>query len=308
MKQSAGAGTELPASLRPKPPDLNGLEITIPRPRPAQPDELVQRFEQLRVTHATRTPLAVGAEVKVDDEVTADVVAYDREMKVPQGGMEEARFLAGEETIVPGLGVAVTGHKVGERFTSPGFKIHLKAASRLQLPGVDENFLHQVDRGATIPELLESLAAEATQEQLAALEEDATRGVLQAVAQRTKLEIPENLIDLEIAWSWRAGQDAVLSRLGLSMEERNAALKARLNDSAVRQEAKQRISVTLTLRAVAEANGLQVTAKESNKANGSSELSQALESDAVTKDQTLQRLTHLRAVGFVMSRVKVRVS
>ena len=50
-------GADLPKGLLPRPPELSSIEVVMPRPKPVAPEELVQRFEQLRYELASRKPL-----------------------------------------------------------------------------------------------------------------------------------------------------------------------------------------------------------------------------------------------------------
>lgn len=300
---------ELPAVLRPRAPDLGGIEVVVQRPEPVSSDEILQRFEALRREVAARTARATGELIEVGDEVIVDIVTYTGDGKTVVAAVQQMELVAGGSSVIPGLGDALPGKKVGERFSEildsfggvpADFHVHVTTAKRLALPELDDALYGKLGRGANLSEVLESLANDAQQEQLALLGEEATRRALEAVAERAKLDVPDNLIDLEIGWSWRSGQDPVLAQLGVQMEQREAALRARLNDAQARAEARRRVAVTLTLRAIAEAQGLLVDA---NAGKPDAEP----DSSTLVRDDVLQRVSHLRAVDYVMERVKVRV-
>jgi FKBP-type peptidyl-prolyl cis-trans isomerase (trigger factor) len=285
-----------PSWPRPAVPDLSGLEVSVFTPEPVEPLELVTRLLQLRVDRASKTPLKSGEVLEAGDLAVVEVIGFAKDGKMVELAFKDLELVAGWPSSIFGLGEAVVGRKVGEEARldlSVPVWMRIKSGARLELPEFNEAFFGELGRGATLADVMDSLAAEAEAVQRTQTEAEATRRVLSMVAARAKPEVSEHLIDIVIGWHWQQGQGAVMKELGRPLAEQDAALHARLNHPQTRADAHEQLAVSMTMRAIAEAKGLVVEPLEETSGEFDSQ-------------QLSQQLTHLRAVAFVMENAAVK--
>jgi trigger factor len=316
-------------SLRVVPPALEDLEVEVTPPEPVTDVEIISRLGELRFLHAARAPRASGEAVAEGDEAVVDVVGRCDGALLPFSAREDELLWVEEPD---GLGRAILGWRVGDRKTLDQrvrddypvpalrgrlarFDIRVKAAAAVTLPNpTAPEFLRALGHGDTLKDALAGVNATLQEERVLRVRLEATRGALEQVVARTKVEVPEGLVDLEIGLAWRENEGAVLERMA-APGERDDALRGWLNEPRMRAETQARIATTLTLRAIAEREGL---APDQAKMNaeigrvvdalglGRRAIRGGSDGDALTYLEAAERLNHLAAVAHVMKHVTIR--
>lgn len=325
---------QLPAAIVPTVPDLSGLTVELSRPQPISEAQLLERLDELRYAMAARRERHAGEAVAEGDDVVVDVITYANGRVAPFGAQAGWRFRIEPIEHLPGFAEALVGLPVGQSstvraktlsakndpsvpFCPADFRVTVTSAAEVTLPDPqDAAFLARLGLGATIEEVFERLADQLAEEESARLQVEAMRSAIEALVERARVSVPENLIDLEIGLAWREGEGDVLARAGVSLAERDEDLRAWLRDRDERDRARRRLAATLMLRAVAKHAGLHVDSPEEARAYLAElagafhasvpDLERALDADPTTRARTLQRIAHLRAIAHVMERVTVR--
>jgi trigger factor len=140
--------------------------------------------------------------------------------------------------------------------------------------------------------------------------------VLDELAKRAKVEVPEALIDEEIRRRWQAAESPFLTSRGLTQDQLASAEAGWVQDPATRADARRRLGVSLVLRAVAERDKVEVTpelvrdlVQSSARAFGEevTNVGEALAGEEQAAQQVASVAFHVATVAHVMKRAKVEV-
>lgn len=324
------APVELPAV---KAPSLEGLTVTVPKPADLTQDDLIRRFHELKREHAKSRDRAPKEAVQLGDEVQLDTLGYCGGKLIPFS----ARFglwleLAPQEAL-PGFAEALAGEGVGDSIeidlTLPAtypvawlrskparFIVDLRAARAVTEPADDAPaFLAALKRGKTLDEVMNSIREELEDLLADTLVVEGQNLVLDAVAARGEVTVPEKLIDEEIRRRWGQLEGKALIARGFDATEQREAMQSWLDDPLTRADAGRRLKIGLVLKAIAEKEKLQLTPKkleEIAKAAGESfglkpaEVAAGLRESPALTAQMAQTAWHLLAVEHVMSKATVK--
>ena len=315
-----------------KAPSTEGLEVTVPAPAPLTQDELIRRFHELAREHAQVRDREIGETVVLGDDVQVDVLGYCHGQLIPFSIRSNLWMELAPQEMLPGFADAIAGSAVGDSLkvdlVLPGnypaqslqgmpatFVVDLIAAREVRMPDTDsDEFLRELGRGDTHEAVMDSIADELLEEQADLLWLEAQHLVLDQLASRLEVELPQSLIDDEIRRRWAAAEGEAVAEKEFSVEEQQEALGLWMKDPGTRAEVERRLRAALALKAVAERDRLQLTTEKtlellegSVEAFGLSpaDLREALV-DPTAAAQLKNVAWHLLAVEHVMNQARVR--
>ena len=235
--------------------------------------EFDARMELLRGRFATTTevdrPAAVG------DQVTVNLIATRDGAAIENGASEGVNYVVGVGGMLDGLDETVTGMSAGESatFTSTllggpeegqqaDIAVEVVKVSSRELPDIDDDFAQLVSEFDTMDEMRADLTG-AIMEQ--AKQEQAAQGrdrVLEALVAATDFELPQRLVDAEVAARKQDINDQ-LGRAGLTLESylENAGDEAKTPDefwARLESGTVQGLKAQIILEKVAEDSQVQV--------------------------------------------------
>ncbi len=249
-------------------PGYQGLVVTVPRTEVTD-EEVRAQLDRLRATSGEL--VEVGRPAHDGDQVTIDLHGA----LGPDGQSVDADDLlyeVGSGTAVPGLDEKLNGARVGDilTFDSPGpsgltsaVRVLVKEVKELVLPDVTDEWAKESSEFDTVAEL-EADIAERLRERKA-LEARLTRqqGAMRALVELVTEEIPDALVDAEMRER--------LHDLDHRLEQQHLTLPQFLSATQqdedafvaeLRQSALQSVKADLALRAVADAEEIEVTDDE----------------------------------------------
>lgn len=245
-----------------------GLEVTVPSPVVTDADVDAQ-VDRLRETEAELEEVERPA---VDgDMVTIDVHGTRDDAEVTS--TEDYLYEVGSGRIVPELDDALRGAEVGAilQFSADGpdgapvtFRVLVKAVQAKRLPVADDDWAAESSEFSTIEELRADLRARIGQVKLVQSQLALRQGAGAALAELVAVEeVPQVLVDQEV----RERLEDLGRRLegqGISAEQFLQVTGRTPEDlvGEVRQEAVAAVRLDLALRALADAESIDVTEEE----------------------------------------------
>ena len=238
--------------------------------------ELNRMAQNVASTEVVEKAAEMGDTANIDFEGFADGVAF-------AGGKGEGHDLKlGSGQFIPGFEEQVVGMTAGEEkdvnVTFPAdyhaadlagkavvFKVKLNKVTVTNVPAIDDEFAKDVSEFETLEELkndIRTKAAEAAEKQAQAAFEDAA---VEMAANNTTVEMPAALIEAELDNQMeRFGYQLQMS--GYSMEAYAKMMGGDVSTmrNAFRPQAEKQAKVNVTLTAIIEAEGIEVTEDDMN--------------------------------------------
>ncbi len=334
LKMSPIADSKGPVDLPTvKAPSIEGIGVTVPKPADLTQDDLIRRFHELKREHGKQRDRAAKEAVQLGDEVQIDTLGYCSGKLIPFS----ARFglwleLAPQEAL-PGFAEALAGESVGDaieiNLTLPAnypvewmrnkparFLVDLRAAKEVTMPDDEAPaFLKALKRGKNLDEVFDSIREELEDRLADTLTLEGENLVLDALVARADVTLSPKLVDEEIRRRWLALESKALISRGFEAAEQREAMQGWLEDPMTRADAERRLKIALVLRAVAEAEKLELTPaklEEMAKAAGEgfgltpAQVKEGLRESPELTEQMFQTGWHLLAVEHVMSKAKVK--
>lgn len=328
----AGAGAEPLALPTAAPPVLDGLTVEAPAAVAVAGDELVARFEALKREHAARRERAPGEALALGDEVVVDVLAWCEGRLVPFSARFDDAFALVPLPHLPGFSENLVGMEVGRsarvalvapddypaealRGKQLDFVVDVKRAFEVTPPKDDApSFLAATKRGSSVDEVMDRLAEEAQADEVDRLTLELQERVLDALAERVKVELPEALVTEAIRQRWWRQEGRALVHKGFDQSEQDEALAGWLTDPAVRLDAIRSLRIDVALEALRAAHGVEVSREAFDALLGElapafGVTAKALREEAKQDPQVARQLAELAVRGatveLVMSKVKV---
>mgnify|MGYP000267987645 CR=1 FL=1 len=314
-------------------PDLQSIKVTIPAPPSVQEEDLIERFEELRLDYAEVTPLGDEDTIMLGDWVRLHTIGYAEERVLPYSFHESLEMLLEPHGYLPGFCESLVGMSQGEtrivQITLPedypvpllqgkpaAFAVQLHEAKQVHLPEPeDQAFLKSLQMGATLEDIFSAICTTLEEEKSEELAERSTNKVLDTLVFKSKVRIPEGLIHDEIRQMWRKQEGVHMANREFSQEEQKQALEGWLADLKLRAAVRKRIGVVLVLRQLVHQHFQELPVEEfAEFIVGFSESLGFGVRDfrySVTKDPTIHRdiidkFLHIKAVDYVMSQVTVQ--
>jgi trigger factor len=326
----ANAPVELPQVQA---PSLDGLTVTVPKPADLTQDDLIRRFHELKREHGKSRDRAAKEPVSLGDDVQVDTLGYSGGKLIPFSARFGLWLELAPQPALPGFAEALAGESVGDSIeinvTLPAdypvawlrnkparFLVDIRAAREVNMPDDEAPaFLKALGRGKNLDEVFDSIREELEDRLADELTLEGENLVLDAVAARSDVTVPPKLVDEEIRRKWTALEGKALIARGFDASEQKEALQSWLDDPMTRADAGRRLKIALVLRAVADAEHLQLTPKKFEELATAAGEGFGLTKEQVSKglreapdltEQMAQTGWHLLAVEHVMSKAKVK--
>lgn len=255
---------------------LSREKVTVP------PKEVEEVIKQLLTREAEKKDVDRAA--KEGDQVWIDFKGVDAKTKEAIQGADGKDYplLLGSNTFIPGFETNLVGAKSGEEreftLTFPKdygvkalqnrkitFTVTVKKVQEVVSPKVDDAFAAKVGPFKTVAELKDDIKKELTARKEADTEQKHTDDLLRKIAEKSKVAIPEVMIDEQLDRIEREQRQNLTYR-GLTWQE---YLKAEgLAEEAFRKkhrpDAELRVKAGIVLAEIAEAEKITVTPEEFN--------------------------------------------
>ncbi len=260
-------------------PDLDSLEVE--RREPEVTDEMVERrIEQLRERLAEVTP--VDREVRVGDIVVADIDVYVDGAEVASERRRAIEVEVKEGVLIPELLAVVPGKKAGEvaeadltlaedhadqelRSRPARIRFTVQGVKEKKLPPLDDELAKQLTEGQqeTLAGLREAVRTDLVETAGRLSDLAFEREVVKALAEASEVEVPEALVDHEVAHQLDDLEDR-LKRQGLRLDRYLEYLQKTPEQwlQEARPDAENRIKVDLVLEEAGRRLGVEPTDEE----------------------------------------------
>jgi trigger factor len=247
------------------------LRVTIDSPVVTD-EEVEHRIDHLREQYAEF--VVVEREAREDDQVTIDITGSQDDEPQPGLTAEGYKYVVGSGSVVPELDEQLTGAKVGDilQFTADhpvpdqdpiDFRVLVKEIAEQKLPEATDEWAEEASEFSTLEELradtrtrLETVKK--VQAQMAIQEKAG-----EALAELVDEEVPEALVNAEVQ---NRIQDLAMRLQAQGMDLAQYIAATGQDQEAFVEELKatatQAVKVDLALRAVAEAEGTEVTEED----------------------------------------------
>ncbi|EPX60247.1 Cell division trigger factor [Cystobacter fuscus DSM 2262] len=329
-KAAQGSPVQLPPVTA---PSLEGLSITVPAPERITAQQIQERFQDLARAHATERMRLRTERIAWGDEVLLNLVGYSNGKLIPFSVRADVWVPLAPAPLLPGLYEQLVGHLPGEtvladillsqdypvealRGQPARFAVQIQAAREVKFPDpASPEFLKAFGRGDTVEAATNSVLKELERETVALLRLQAQEMVLNEVAARTQVDIPEALVDEEIRRRWGSSEGRAVTELKFTEKQQEESLQTWLKDEPTRAAVRHRLRIGLALSAICARDGLTLTqakVQEVLKAEAAAlgiPLEQAAASLREEPHQFArieQAAWHLMAVEYVMSKAQVR--
>lgn len=281
-------------------PGYVGLQVTVPSPGVTQ-EEVSAQVDRLRETDAQLEPVERSA---VDgDNVTIDLHGTSEGEEIPSA--TDLLYEIGSGSMLPGLDEHLRGSSAGDivAFESelPGgqtiaARALVKKVQRKVLPELTDEWVEESSDADTVEELQADLRRRLERSKLLQIRMAIREETMQALADLVEDDVvPDALVDLEVRDRLADLQQRLESR-GAGLEELLAATGRSAEDlvNGLQQEARPAVKVDLALRAVAAAEGMEITEEELT-----TELETTAERLGVTAAELRHQLEHNGRMGTV---------
>jgi trigger factor len=256
-------------------PSLEGLTVAAPELAPLTGEELQERFEALCREHAPRRDREECEEVALGDDVLLDILGYANGKLIPFSVRLDWWTQVAPEPLLPGFFESLEGAKVGMSFAvalelpetyaveslrgaTAEFIVEVKAAQEVGPVDVESpEFLASLELGSTLEEVLEQVGEALASEREAAARRELEERVLDALLERTPLELNPSVIDEEIRQRWLQAEYPALVAKNFSLEEIQESWEGWRMDTGTRVDAEWRLRVALVLQAIVARDGVQ---------------------------------------------------
>lgn len=262
--------------------DYKGVEAV--KPDATVTDEAVEEeLKRVQDRNSRLIPVEDRA-AEEGDTVNIDYAGY-KDGKAFDGGTAENYDLElGSGTFIPGFEEKIVGHEEDEDFeidlTFPEdygakdlagedvtFKVHINSVKTKELPELDDDFAMDVSEYDTFEEYKNSIKDDLEAQAEKSAQQTFENNVLEAVTDNIEVDIPQSMIENEIEHLYQH-QDQYWQQYGLSMDDYLHMTQQSKEDykELLRPQAEKQVKVYLTIKAVIEAEDLELTDEDKEKA------------------------------------------
>ncbi|MCA9331682.1 trigger factor [Candidatus Saccharibacteria bacterium] len=261
-------------------PDYKKINKTRPSAKVAEKD-VKDVIDSLRQRLAEKKD--VNRAAKAGDQVYIDFKGVDAKTKDAIKGADGKDYplTIGSNTFIPGFEPELIGMKAGGEktftLTFPNdygvkmlqnrkvtFTVSVTKVQELRLPKVDDAFAAKAGPFKTLADLKADIKKELTEEKQYQAERDLESELIKEISDKSKLAIPDVLIDDQVARLWTDLQQNIMYRGQTAQEFLEAEGKSEedYRKDILRPQATDRVKASLVLAEIAEKEGLEVTAEE----------------------------------------------
>lgn len=281
--------------------DYKGVEAV--KPDATVTDEAVEEeLKRVQVRNSRLIPVEDRA-AEEGDTVNIDYAGY-KDGKAFDGGTAENYDLElGSGTFIPGFEEKIVGHEEDEDFeidlTFPEdygakdlagedvtFKVHINSVKTKELPELDDDFAMDVSEYDTFEEYKNSIKDDLEAQAEKSAQQTFENNVLEAVTDNIEVDIPQSMIENEIEHLYQH-QDQYWQQYGLSMDDYLHMTQQSKEDykELLRPQAEKQVKVYLTIKAVIEAEDLELTDEDKKKA-----ISSLAEDTGLSEEQVAEQI------------------
>lgn len=281
--------------------DYKGVEAV--KPDATVTDEAVEEeLKRVQDRNSRLIPVEDRA-AEEGDTVNIDYAGY-KDGKAFDGGTAENYDLElGSGTFIPGFEEKIVGHEEDEDFeidlTFPEdygakdlagedvtFKVHINSVKTKELPELDDDFAMDVSEYDTFEEYKNSIKDDLEAQAEKSAQQTFENNVLEAVTDNIEVDIPQSMIENEIEHLYQH-QDQYWQQYGLSMDDYLHMTQQSKEDykELLRPQAEKQVKVYLTIKAVIEAEDLELTDEDKKKA-----ISSLAEDTGLSEEQVAEQI------------------
>jgi len=255
-------------------PGYGGLVVTLPA-LDVTDEEVTAQVDRLRATSGelvdVTRPVLSGDQVTIDIRGTrpeADADGDDSDLTA-----DDFLYEVGSDTVIPGLDDQLTGTKAGDTVTfdaeiealeqTVSFTVAVKEVKELSLPDADDAWAEEASEFATMDELRADIAERLRQRRIVEAQMALQQKTVEALCELVTEEIPEQLVLQELRERIHdlnhrlEGQGMNLGQfLGVTGRSEEEFLEE------LRAQSLQSVKADLALRALVEAEAIEVTDEE----------------------------------------------
>ena len=228
--------------------------------------------------------VTVNREAKNGDQLEVDFQVFQDNVAIEGGTAEKHQVVIGEKKFIPGFEEKLIGMKADEEkeFTIPfpkeyhaehlagkdaTFKVKVGLVQERQVPKVDDKFASGIGKFKNMKELKANIKEGIEKEKIGKQGEDQKTKIIEAIVERSEIEVPEILVIREID-TMMAELEADISRMGMDKQkyfEQVKTTEEKMKEEWKKEGAAKRVKAALILRKLAEENKLSPTSKEIEK-------------------------------------------
>ena len=218
--------------------------------------------------------------VEKDDIAVIDFEGFKDGVAFEGGAGKDFELTIGSGQFIPGFEDQLIGAKKGDdvlvkvkfpeeyhseelKGADAEFKVKINAIKKKELPALDDEFAKDVSEFDTLKELKADVEKKLKESKDAQAKAETEDKAIEAVADKTEVEIPECMIEQQLNMMLR-DYDARLQGQGLNLQQyfqmtgmTADTFKAQFKDHATKQ-----VKVSLTLEAIAKAEKVEATAED----------------------------------------------
>lgn len=260
-------------------PDLSKLKLDTPDGAVSK-QQLESTLNELRIRQATFEDKTTNAEK--DDRLTLDFTAKDSKTQedLPSAGAKGYNLLLGSHQLIDGFEEQLLGLKAGEskkfslvfpkdyyeesfRARKVDFEVTVTNVSKVNMPAVDETFISQFGPFKTVKEFEAELKKQIEYENKQAIRRAQEDQVLSELSEKTKVKLPDQLIDREFTYLKDAARQNAVTN-GQTWQE---FLESRNQneddyDKELKDVAAKRVAGGIAIGEIAKEQKLDVTSDE----------------------------------------------
>lgn len=255
-------------------PGYGGLVVTLPGLEVTE-EEVVAQVDRLRATSGELVP--VSRPILTGDQVTIDIrgtrAEPDDDGDDNDLSAEDFLYEVGSDGMVPGLDDQLLGAKAGDALAFDAelealgqtvrFEVAVKEVQELQLPDADDEWAAEASEFATVEELRADIAERLRQRRIVEAQMALQQRTVEALVELVTEEVPEQLVLAELRERIHdlnhrlEGQGMSLGQfLGVTGRSEEEFL------DELRAGALQSVKADLALRALVEAEAIDITEEE----------------------------------------------
>jgi trigger factor len=320
------------SATRVEAPAFEGLSVTVPTPDDLTQDDLLERFRELKRQVSPRRTRRPNEAIDFGDDIVFDALGYSEGKLIPFSARFDVRMELAPLAALPGFSEGLQGAHVGEsreiavdlpenypvealRGKPVRFIVDVKSAEAVrELGDGDPDLIGLLKRGATLDEVMDSIAEELENEAAEVLQVEGREMVFDELIARTQATVAPSVVDEEIRLTWQRLEGAALAEKNFDAEEQREALNGWLADPETREQTERRLKLSMVLGAIAkkekiflDAAKLEEILQEASTDFGltAQQVSDGLRAPNGMNTQVYNVALHLATVQHVLQRTRI---
>ncbi len=225
--------------------------------------------------------ITVNRGAKEDDQVEVDFDASQDNIVLENGTAKKQLIVIGEKRFVPGFEEKLIGMKAGDEkefdLTFPKeyhakhlagknvtFNVKVNLVQERQIPEINDEFASGIGKFKDLSELKKNIHKGIEHEQKQKVKDEQKREIIDAITEKTELDVPEVLINREIE-TMMAELESDIGRINLNKQQYFEQLKTteeKLKEQWRRDQAPKRVKAALAVQEIAKENEITSETKE----------------------------------------------